>query len=85
MRWLFHYDEWCNIGRVPLIYNTIDKVFELKRLFFSAIKIKYLSLSKWKNVTCHFVLIKVFTLKKKNNSERIPQRQSVEWVSDCSV
>lgn len=35
-----------SIGRLPLIYNKIDKVFELKRLFFSATKIKYLFLSK---------------------------------------
>lgn len=36
------------IGRLPLIYNKIDKLLELKRLFFNAIKIKYLSLSQGK-------------------------------------
>lgn len=35
-----------SIGRLPLIYNKIDKVFKLKRLFFNATKIKYPSLSK---------------------------------------
>ena len=36
------------LGRLPLIFNKIDKVFELKRLFFTALKIKYLSCSKKK-------------------------------------
>ena len=34
------------IGRLPLIYNKIDKLLELKRLFFNAVKIKYLSSSQ---------------------------------------
>lgn len=62
------------LGRLPLIFNKIDKVFELKRLFFTALKIKYLSCSKKKK--CDILLCSdqdFFPLK---ISKRMPQRQT---------
>lgn len=77
MRWLFHYDKWCNIGRVPLIYNTIDKVFELKRLFFNAIKIKYLSLSKMGECDIPLCSDQGFYSKKKKKTQKEFHRDRV--------
>ena len=67
------------IGRLPLIYNKIDKLLKLKRLFFNAIKIKYLSLSQGKK--CDIPLCsdqECYT----ESQKRVSQRQYGEWFGD---